>query len=224
MAEIGSGLERRIELQGAFPRGFSGAPVIAASDGALLGMLDAVGFDPLLGGYGPLRFHLGIAVPAELLGAPQSLGESGLEYYVLAERCLRCASCCSRERSTPTGSRPDSRRRSKQLRGNGDPEVKAGARIRQQRVEPDGVEHAQERSVRRVWARASWSTTFSPSVVFDALPCCTLAPVNFSLGPGPVQIVKQPIGAEEQKRCELALLNCPGSAIGRSPALERIVR
>jgi Trypsin-like peptidase domain len=68
MAQIGHGDGRRIELQGPFPRGFSGAPVLAASDGAILGMLDAVGFAPLADD-APVGFHLGLVVPTDLLAA-----------------------------------------------------------------------------------------------------------------------------------------------------------
>jgi len=74
MSQIGAGEELRLELQGAFPRGFSGAPVLAVSDGALLAMLDAVGFAPLAEELG-VGFHLGLAVPAELLGAPPGRDE-----------------------------------------------------------------------------------------------------------------------------------------------------
>jgi hypothetical protein len=69
MAEIGHGDGCRIELQGAFPRGFSGAPILGVSDGALLGMLDTLGFAPILEEKGA-GFHLGLAVPANLLGVP----------------------------------------------------------------------------------------------------------------------------------------------------------
>ena len=68
MAVFGTGEDRRIELQGAFPRGFSGAPVIACSDGALLGVLDQVGFVALDAAAG-VGFHLGLAIPAASLRA-----------------------------------------------------------------------------------------------------------------------------------------------------------
>lgn len=66
MSNFGSGDDRRIELQGAFPRGFSGSPVIAMSDGALLGMLEQVGFAPLSEAAG-VGFHLGLAIASSLL-------------------------------------------------------------------------------------------------------------------------------------------------------------
>lgn len=71
MSSFGEGDERRVELQGAFPRGFSGSPVVAASDGALLGMLEQVGFAPLSESAG-VGFHLGVAVAASLLSRGQA--------------------------------------------------------------------------------------------------------------------------------------------------------
>ncbi len=62
-------MDGALNYKGRFLADFSGAPTLAASDGALLGMLDSVGFAPLREETGA-GFHVGLVVPTDLLSGP----------------------------------------------------------------------------------------------------------------------------------------------------------